>query len=430
MILDPESWELANAIEALLEESGGDDDAADIKPELHESVLEIATKPCRDVREAGAELRGLRRQVAEVAAKRDLTIGSAGTHPFALWEDQRISARPRYRDLIEALRFVARQEVIFGLHVHVGIDDADKAIHVANGMRVHAGLLLALSANSPFWRGDDTGPGLRPDADLPPVPARRDAARLRGLGRLRAPHRLHGRLEGDGGLHLPLVRRPPAPELRDGRDPRDGRADAGRAHARARGADPGDGQGAGRALRGRRAARRLPVRDARREPLDRRAPRPRRRARRPPELRAGADEGSSRGASTTGSPSTRRTSARPPSSRASSTCWRAATAPRARRSSTRPTTTSTRSCARSRRPRCPSKRATFGAPLGGRVESLMWPADPSSSSSARSATPRCRRTSRSALTAAPACASARPSSRRAAARRARRAGASGRSSAA
>ena len=75
-------------------------------------------------------------------------------------------------------------------------------------------------------------PGLRPDADLPPVPARRDAARLRGLGRLRAPHRLHGRLEGDGGLHLPLVRRPPAPELRDGRDPRDGRADAGRAHAR------------------------------------------------------------------------------------------------------------------------------------------------------------------------------------------------------
>jgi glutamate---cysteine ligase / carboxylate-amine ligase len=157
MILDPESWELANAIEELLEESGGDGEASEIKPELHESVLEIATKPCQDTREAGAELRGLRRQVAEVAARRGLTIGSAGTHPFALWENQRISAGPRYRDLIEALRFVARQEVIFGLHVHVGIDDADKAIHVANGMRVHAGLLLALSANSPFWRGDDTG---------------------------------------------------------------------------------------------------------------------------------------------------------------------------------------------------------------------------------------------------------------------------------
>ena len=159
MILDPSGWELANAIENLLEDAGGTEaeGGGDIKPELHESVLEIATRPCRDTREAGAELRGLRRRVAEIAARRDLTIGSAGTHPFSLWEDQRISARPRYRDLIDALRFVARQEVIFGMHVHVGIDDADKAIHVANGMRVHVPILLALSANSPFWRGLATG---------------------------------------------------------------------------------------------------------------------------------------------------------------------------------------------------------------------------------------------------------------------------------
>ena len=155
-------------------------------------MLEIATKPCEDTREAGAELRGLRRQVAEIAAGRNLTIGSAGTHPFALWEDQRISARPRYRDLIAALRFVARQEVIFGLHVHVGIDDADKAIHVANGMRVHVPVLLALSANSPFWRGQATGLASDADADLPPVPARRDAALLRRLAGLRGAHRLHG----------------------------------------------------------------------------------------------------------------------------------------------------------------------------------------------------------------------------------------------
>jgi glutamate---cysteine ligase / carboxylate-amine ligase len=156
MILDAGSWDLANAIEAVLEDAG-DDSGDDIKPELHESVLEIATKPCQDTREAGAELRGLRRRVAEIASGRDLAIASAGTHPFARWEDQRISARPRYRDLIDALRFVARQEVIFGLHVHVGMDDADKAIHVANGMRVHVPLLLALSANSPFWRGHATG---------------------------------------------------------------------------------------------------------------------------------------------------------------------------------------------------------------------------------------------------------------------------------
>jgi glutamate---cysteine ligase / carboxylate-amine ligase len=157
MILDPRTWDLTNAIEGLLEDSGGEDGSGDIKPELHESVLEIATRPCRDTPEAGAELRALRRQVSEVAGRRELTVGSAGTHPFAMWEDQRIVARPRYRDLIAALRFVARQEIIFGLHVHVGLDDADKAIHVANGMRVHAPLLLALSANSPYWRGAPTG---------------------------------------------------------------------------------------------------------------------------------------------------------------------------------------------------------------------------------------------------------------------------------
>ncbi len=157
MILDKQTLSLANAIEDLLEDAPQEGDDGAIKPELHESVLEIATAPCRDTREAGAQLRGLRRQVNELAARRELTIGSSGTHPFALWEDQRISARPRYRDLISTLRFVARQEIIFGLHVHVGLDDAEKAIHVANGMRVHTPLLLALSANSPFWRGDPTG---------------------------------------------------------------------------------------------------------------------------------------------------------------------------------------------------------------------------------------------------------------------------------
>jgi carboxylate-amine ligase len=153
MILDAESLELVNAIESLLEDAP----TGEIKPELMESVLEISTDPCADMTEAGVQLRGLRRQVADTAARRNLAIGSAGTHPFAMWEDQRIVARPRYRDLISALRFVARQELIFGMHVHVGIDGPDKAVHVANGMRVHMPVLLALSANSPFWRADLTG---------------------------------------------------------------------------------------------------------------------------------------------------------------------------------------------------------------------------------------------------------------------------------
>jgi carboxylate-amine ligase len=153
MIVDGETYNLVNAIESLLEESA----QGEIKPELMESVLEISTNPCRNTVEAGEQLRVLRTRVREKAAERGLHIASAGTHPFAMWEDQRIVARPRYRGLIAALRFVARQELIFGLHVHVGIDDPEKAIHVANGMRIHVPVLLALSANSPFWRADATG---------------------------------------------------------------------------------------------------------------------------------------------------------------------------------------------------------------------------------------------------------------------------------
>lgn len=153
MILDAETLELANAIEGMLEDSASEQ----IKPELMESVLEIATLPHPDTVSAGEELRALRRQVRQTAASRGLAIGSAGTHPFAMWEQQRIVGRTRYRDLISDLRFVARQEIIFGQHVHVGLDDREKAIHVANGMRIHLPVLLALSANSPFWRADATG---------------------------------------------------------------------------------------------------------------------------------------------------------------------------------------------------------------------------------------------------------------------------------
>jgi carboxylate-amine ligase len=153
MILDAESLELVNAIESMLEDAP----SGEIKPELMESVLEVSTDPCPNTALAAQQLRALRRQVTQTAGEKNLVIGSAGTHPFAMWEDQRIVARPRYRDLISALRFVARQELIFGMHVHVGVDDPDKAIHVANGMRVHVPVLLALSANSPFWRADATG---------------------------------------------------------------------------------------------------------------------------------------------------------------------------------------------------------------------------------------------------------------------------------
>jgi carboxylate-amine ligase len=153
MILDGTTLDLVNAVEELL----GPAERGDVKPELMESVLEISTDPCTTIAEVREQLAALRKAVRQRAEARGYAIGSAGTHPFAKWEEQRIAARPRYRDLISALRFVARQELIFGQHVHVGLDDAEKAICVANGMRCYVPALLALSANSPYWRGDATG---------------------------------------------------------------------------------------------------------------------------------------------------------------------------------------------------------------------------------------------------------------------------------
>ena len=100
-----------------------------------------------------------------------------------MWEDQRIVARPRYRDLVSALRFVARQELIFGMHVHVGIDDPDKAIHVANGMRVHVPILLGAVGQLAVLAGRRDRAGLDPDADLPRVPAGGHPADVQATGR-------------------------------------------------------------------------------------------------------------------------------------------------------------------------------------------------------------------------------------------------------
>lgn len=156
MIVDPESMELVSAIEEMIA-AVPSETQGQVKPELMQSVLEISTNVCRSCAEAAGQLEDLRRRVRETAESKGLTIASAATHPFAKWEQQRIVERPRYHEIVDALRFVARQELLFGLHVHVGVDSPEKAIHVANGMRVHLPILLALSTNSPFWRGVPTG---------------------------------------------------------------------------------------------------------------------------------------------------------------------------------------------------------------------------------------------------------------------------------
>jgi glutamate---cysteine ligase / carboxylate-amine ligase len=128
-----------------------------VKPELLQSVVEVATKVTSSVGEAVDDLRGLRARLRDAAADSNAVIAGAGTHPFSRYEHQEVTDRPRYVELIEAMRWVAERELIFGLHIHIGLDSPDKAIACTNAARTFLPELLALSANSPFWHGRKTG---------------------------------------------------------------------------------------------------------------------------------------------------------------------------------------------------------------------------------------------------------------------------------
>ena len=157
MLLDPESFDLVQHIEMVLDAIQGDELAGRLNAELMQSVLEIATPVCRTAGDVMDELTTLRGYVRDVARSQGLRVGSAGTHPFSLFERQRITAKDRYHALIDQLQYVARRELIFGMHIHVAVDDPDKAIQIVNGLLPHLAPLLALSASSPFWRGEPTG---------------------------------------------------------------------------------------------------------------------------------------------------------------------------------------------------------------------------------------------------------------------------------
>jgi carboxylate-amine ligase len=157
MLLDGKTFDLVQHIDTVLAAVAGHELEAQMKAELMQSVLEIATPVCRTASDVDHELRKLRAYVTSVAREKSLRVGSAGTHPFSLFETQRITARDRYRALVDQMQYVARRELIFGLHVHVAVDDAEKAIQVVNGLLVDLPVLLALSASSPFWRGEPTG---------------------------------------------------------------------------------------------------------------------------------------------------------------------------------------------------------------------------------------------------------------------------------
>jgi carboxylate-amine ligase len=156
MICDAATLELAQGIDRILG-ALPDHFTGYVKPELMQSVLEVATLPCADVAEANTQLADLRRLVREVAAGQGLAIGASGTHPAARYEDQQIVDLPRYKELAAELGWIAQRELIFGTHVHIGVDDAEKAIYVADGIRGYLPLLLGMSSNSPLWQGKNTG---------------------------------------------------------------------------------------------------------------------------------------------------------------------------------------------------------------------------------------------------------------------------------
>jgi len=157
MLLDSETFDLVQHIDTVLAAIAGHELEPRINAELMQSVIEIATPVCHTPADVEKQLRQLRGYVGGVARELGLRFGSAGTHPFSLFERQRITARDRYRALVDQIQYIARRELIFGLHIHVAVDDAEKAIQVVNGLLNHLGQLLALSASSPFWRGEPTG---------------------------------------------------------------------------------------------------------------------------------------------------------------------------------------------------------------------------------------------------------------------------------
>jgi carboxylate-amine ligase len=157
MLLDAETFDLVQHIDTVLAAVSGHELEPRINPELMQSVLEVTTPVCRTPADVAEQLRVLRSFVCDIARGRGMRVGSAGTHPFSLFERQHITAKDRYQAMVDRLQYIARRELIFGLHVHVAVDDPEKAIQVVNGLLGHLAELVALSASSPFWRGEPTG---------------------------------------------------------------------------------------------------------------------------------------------------------------------------------------------------------------------------------------------------------------------------------
>lgn len=156
MLLDQLTWALAHRIDSVLPRLPHGRTAS-FTAETHGSALEIQTGVHARIPEAIEELAALRTELDTTLRPLSMRAASAGTHPFAVWQEIVVSAGERYQFVYGSMRELARREPTFGLHVHVGVPDSEAAIHAANRLRTHIPLLLALSVNSPFWQGRDTG---------------------------------------------------------------------------------------------------------------------------------------------------------------------------------------------------------------------------------------------------------------------------------
>ena len=128
-----------------------------VKPEMHQSVIEVGTRVCRDIKEARENIQSLRREMITLAGEQGMLLAAASTHPFSDWKLQEIYPDERYQQVVEDMQLIARANLVFGLHVHIGIEDRNTAIHIMNSMRYFLPHILALSSNSPFWMGMNTG---------------------------------------------------------------------------------------------------------------------------------------------------------------------------------------------------------------------------------------------------------------------------------
>jgi carboxylate-amine ligase len=156
MVVDPLSRELTSHDQKIVELASSIVSDS-VKAEMHQAVVEVGTGICRNVEEAYFQIRNLRKVVSEVAGSLNLRIGASGTHPFSHWSKQLITPNPRYDEIVQEMQEAARSNLIFGLHVHVGIADKNMAIHIMNTVRYFLPHVFALSTNSPFWEGRNTG---------------------------------------------------------------------------------------------------------------------------------------------------------------------------------------------------------------------------------------------------------------------------------